>query len=120
MKRALKLSLLGLLLWLAGAVGVRAQASVDWGGEIGKLHYAQISWVASVTAGVTQYNIYRSDVSGSGYQQIDSIASTGQQLQSYQDDGLPAGKTYFYVLTAVGPGGESVFSSQVTAVVPTP
>lgn len=120
--RMVKKLLLGLLLLLCAGVS-RAQSqsvSVNYGVQVGPAHYAQLSFVTSVTAGVTTYNIYRSETSGSGYIKVGSIASTGQQFQSYQDQGLPAGKTYYYVVTAVGPLGESSNSNQGSGTVPTP
>lgn len=80
-------------------------------------HTAVLSWVASTTVGVTSYNVYRSTTSGSGYVKVGSVAAP---TITYTDSTVIAGKTYFYVITAVAPGhGESGFSNQVTAIVPT-
>lgn len=43
------------------------------------------------------------------------IASVGQNVTSYQNAGLTAGRTYYYVVTAYNSSGESVLSNQVSA-----
>ncbi|HEV7573012.1 MAG TPA: DNA/RNA non-specific endonuclease [Thermoanaerobaculia bacterium] len=70
----------------------------------------QISLAWNSVAGATSYNVKRSTTSGSGYSTIVSPTTT-----SYIDTGLTNGTTYYYVITAVGPGGESVNSSEVSA-----
>ncbi|MEA2417146.1 MAG: hypothetical protein QOI58_3803 [Thermoanaerobaculia bacterium] len=70
----------------------------------------QVSLAWNSVAGATSYNVKRSTVSGSGYSTIVSPTTT-----SYTDTGLTNGTTYYYVITAVGPGGESVNSSEVSA-----
>jgi DNA/RNA endonuclease G (NUC1)/fibronectin type 3 domain-containing protein len=70
----------------------------------------QISLSWNSVAGATSYNVKRSTTSGSGYSTIFSPATN-----SYTDTGLTNGTTYYYVITAVGPGGESVNSSEVSA-----
>jgi DNA/RNA endonuclease G (NUC1)/fibronectin type 3 domain-containing protein len=70
----------------------------------------QISLSWNSVASATSYNVKRSTVSGSGYATVASPATNSQT-----DTGLTNGTTYFYVITAVGPGGESVNSSEVSA-----
>jgi len=70
----------------------------------------QVSLAWNSVAGATSYNVKRSTVSGSGYSTIASPTTN-----SYPDTGLTNGTTYYYVITAVGPGGESVNSSEVSA-----
>lgn len=107
-----------LLLTLCGPVWSQSQnVTVQYGIQIGPGHRAILSWTASASSGVTSYKVYRSNISGSAYVVLGSVASP---TLTYTDGGLPAGKTYFYVVTAISPGGESSFSNQVTAVVPQP
>ncbi len=65
-----------------------------------------INWNAS--AGTSSYNVKRSGTSGGPYALIASTATT-----SYSDEGLASG-SYFYVITSVGPTGESVNSVEVS------
>jgi fibronectin type 3 domain-containing protein len=67
---------------------------------------------------VAGYNIYRSGTTGGPYAKLD--ASTDAST-SYTDSSVQAGQTYYYVTTSVGVDGiESAYSSQVSAVIPTP
>lgn len=109
------------LLWLGLGGQARAQnnqnVTIQFGLQIGPSHQANLHWTASVSTGVTGYNVYRSVVSGSQFVKIGSVSAS---TTSYVDGGLPAGNTYFYVVTAVAGTGESGFSNQATGVVPTP
>ena len=81
-------------------------------------HQVQLSWGASSSSGVTGYNVYRGSVSGGPYTKINSALIVGT---TYSDSSVQAGKTYFYVTTALnGSGTESAYSNQVQAVVPSP
>ena len=61
-------------------------------------HYVSISWTAS-TSTVAGYNVYRATASGGPYTKVNSslVGTT-----SYTDSTVSAGKTYYYVATAVG------------------
>jgi fibronectin type 3 domain-containing protein len=75
-----------------------------------------LTWTASTTASVVSYNVYRSTTSGSGYVQIGSVNAVAA---SFTDMTVASAATYFYVLTAVGPGNvESVKSNEVSATTP--
>jgi endoglucanase len=65
-----------------------------------------IAWNAS--GGASNYNVKRSGTSGGPYALIASTAAT-----SYSDAGLASG-VYYYVVTSVGAGGESVNSVEVS------
>jgi len=110
-----------LLLWSFCFVTLaKAQSqnvTVQYGVQIGPAHTAQLNWTASVTVGVTSYNVYRSQMSGSGYVKIAVVTAP---TVTFTDQGLPAGNTYYYVVTAVLSGMESGYSNQGTGVVPTP
>jgi Abnormal spindle-like microcephaly-assoc'd, ASPM-SPD-2-Hydin len=80
-------------------------------------HSVNLSWSPSTSA-VVGYNIYRSGTSGGPYGKINSALHA---TTAYTDNTVAAGLTYYYVTTAVdASGGESVYSNQVQAVVPTP
>jgi fibronectin type 3 domain-containing protein len=68
-----------------------------------------LTWNAS--SGATGYNVYRSTVSGGTYTQIASGVTTA----NYTDATPVNGTTYYYVVTAANTGGESAFSSEVSA-----
>ncbi len=81
-------------------------------------HSVDLSWQASTGSGVVGYNIYRGSVSGGPYSTINSALEAST---AYTDNAVTAGQTYYYVTTAVdGSGGESGYSNQARAVIPTP
>ncbi len=67
-----------------------------------------LSWSPSPAA--ASYNVKRSTVSGSGYSVIASRSTT-----DYNDTNVTIGTPYYYVVSAVSAGGESVNSSQAVA-----
>ncbi len=67
-----------------------------------------LSWTG--VAGVTSYNIRRSTTSGGPY----SVVAGGVSLAPYNDTSVVDGTAYYYVVTALGPGGESALSTAVT------
>jgi hypothetical protein len=78
-------------------------------------HSAALSWTVS-TSLVSGYNVYRSTVSGGPYTLMNTSLVT---LPTFTDSTAQTGQTYFYVTTAVdGSGIESVFSSEVKALIP--
>jgi hypothetical protein len=78
-------------------------------------HSAALSWTVS-TSLVSGYNVYRSTVSGGPYTLMNTSLFT---LPTFTDSTVQTGQTYFYVTTAVdGSGIESVFSSEVKALIP--
>lgn len=91
----------------------------DWGGQVGpSAHYAVVTWTASTSSGVTGYRIWRSQFSGSGYVVVGVVS--GSTL-TWTDNQLYSGNAYFYVVTTLATGlGESGFSNEVVAVIPSP
>ena len=80
-------------------------------------HQVDLSWNPSTSANITNYNVYRSTISGSSYV---LRGKTGGAL-SYTDQTVQSGATYYYVMTAVdNQGRESSYSNQAVAVVPSP
>jgi hypothetical protein len=71
---------------------------------------AQVSLSWNAVSGANQYTVKMSLASGGPYNAI--AIPTGP---SYTDTGLTNGTTYYYVVTANGPAGESANSSQVSA-----
>ncbi|MCZ8518566.1 MULTISPECIES: pectinesterase family protein [Paenibacillus] len=68
----------------------------------------QLSW--TVTAGAASYTVKRAEASGGPYAVVAAeVTGTG-----YIDEGVTNGTTYYYVVTASGPSGESGPSSTVT------
>jgi hypothetical protein len=80
----------------------------------GVVHSATLSWTPSVTSGVTGYNVYRGTVLGT-YTQINPTTVSGN---SYSDTQVIGGTTYYYVVTAVAPAGQSGYSTPATAAIP--
>jgi len=70
---------------------------------------AELNWTAPT--GAVTYNVKRSLTSGGPYTAI----ATGGVTTSYVDTGLTNGTTYYYVVSAVNPAGESPNSVQVSA-----
>jgi fibronectin type 3 domain-containing protein len=74
--------------------------------------HVHLSWSASLAA--TSYNVYWSKTAGvvpggTGVTQIAGVTTT-----SYEPSGLTNGDTYHYVVSAVGAGGESAISAEVS------
>ena len=80
-------------------------------------HRVDLTWSPS-TSSIVGYNVYRSATSGTGYSRINSSVNVST---SYTDNSVQSGATYFYVTTAVDSNaGESSFSNEVRAAIPTP
>lgn len=82
-------------------------------------HSVTLTWVASTSANVAGYNVYRGTISGGPYAtKVNPSLIAGL---TYTDTAVLAGQTYYYVAKAVDTSGaESAPSTQVTAVIPTP
>lgn len=68
-----------------------------------------LSW--SAVSNAVSYNVYRSRTSGTGYYKINN--TVGLSLTDICDN-----QNTYYVVTAVTNDGESLFSSQFTATLP--
>jgi hypothetical protein len=81
-------------------------------------HSVTLNWIASSSTNVTGYNVYRGTASGGAYTKVNSALV---QSTTYADGSVTAGKTYYYVTTAVdGNGAESGYSNEAQSVVPSP
>ena len=69
-----------------------------------------LSWRGSAYA--SSYNVKRSSTSGGPYT---VLAAVGAKDTYYIDSGLTAGATYYYVVSANNPGGESADSEETSA-----
>jgi hypothetical protein len=78
-------------------------------------HSVSLNWAASTTPNVT-YNVYRSNTSGSYSTPLATLIGG----TTYTDNNVASGQTYYYVVTAVNGGVESVHSNESPAVIPTP
>jgi len=74
-----------------------------------------LQWNRNTEPDVTGYNVYRATHSGGPYTKVNGVLvpqpSPGGR-PTYIDANIPTG-TYFYVVTAVNPFGESGFSNEV-------
>jgi Putative Ig domain len=83
---------------------------------IGISHSVVLTWAASPSSATSGYNVYRSNISGSGYTKISSTPVSGL---TYTDVTVASAHTYYYVMTAVDSvGDESDFSVELQEVVP--
>lgn len=99
-----------------GSSGSLGALPLTGSGLVPLAHSVDVTWTISSSPGVVSYSIYRSTVSGGPYSKVGSATGT-----IFTDSTVQAGKTYFYVVTAVdGSANESVVSGEVTAAVPTP
>ena len=81
-------------------------------------HAANLTWTASPSSNVSGYNVYRATAPGGPYTKLNSSPVSGL---TYGDTAVAGGQTYYYVVTTVNTSGsESGYSTQATAVVPTP
>jgi hypothetical protein len=71
----------------------------------------QLTW--SPVAGAVCYNIYRSQTSGGPYTLIASCHVT--DYCTYLDDNVVNGILYYYVVTSISGGIESLYSNEVSA-----
>ena len=78
-------------------------------------NYGQVNLTWSTPPVATGYNVKRSTSSGGPYTILVNTSST-----NYTDTSVLDGTTYYYVVSAVGAGGESPNSAQVSAIVPLP
>jgi sugar lactone lactonase YvrE len=80
---------------IVSATAANAQVTLDW----------------QSSANATSYNVLRGTSAGN----FAVTAATGITGTSYTDTGLANGTTYFYIVTAVGPGGSTNASEEFSA-----
>jgi Abnormal spindle-like microcephaly-assoc'd, ASPM-SPD-2-Hydin/Immunoglobulin domain len=83
-------------------------------------HSAILSWPESTGATVTGYDVYRATVSGRYTTPLNSAPISVATTQ-FVDSTVQAGQTYYYVFTFLdGSNGQSKYSNEVSATIPTP
>jgi hypothetical protein len=81
-------------------------------------HYVSLNWSPSTSSNVVGYNVYRAALSGGQYTRVNGSPVVGT---SYTDSTVTAGKTYYYVCSAVDSNGnQSIYSPEAVAAVPVP
>ncbi len=105
---------------LAGCAGISSRSNATGSGGVtspaaptrlqatGGDAQVTLSWTTGT--GVTSYHVKRGTRSGGPYAQV--VAAT---VTSFTDTGLTNGVTYYYVVSALNPAGESANSTQVSA-----
>ncbi len=79
------------------------------------LNSVSLSWSASTSPNLTNYNVYRGVTSGGPYSLLTTLGLT----TSYTDYNIQNGQNYYYVTTALNnTGAESAYSNQALAAVP--
>jgi len=79
-------------------------------------HSVLLAWTASTSSGVTGHNVYRGTTRGGPYTKQSSSLVTGT---TWTDNAVSTGQTYYYVVTAVSASGESGYSNETSATLPT-
>jgi len=98
--------------------GSTVSESLTGSGASASAHSVSLAWNPSSSGAVVGYNVYRGTTTGGPYNKINSSLESST---AFGDANVAAGKTYFYVVTAVDGGGtESGFSNQVKAIIPSP
>lgn len=82
-------------------------------------HRVVISWTDTVNPSGTVYSVYRATAACSANPTLTKLTS-GLTAMTYTDSTVTPGTTYCFAVTANGPGGESAFSNEAGAVIPTP
>jgi len=99
----------------SNATNSAARISLSGSGTAPAQHAVSLAWTAS-SGSLLGYNIYCSTISGSGYWKVNANPVTSL---TFTDTAVQAGKTYYYVVTAVDSNNvESSYSQQVTATIP--
>jgi len=83
----------------------------------GQTRTVTLIWTPSPSPDVAGYHIFRAEVQGGPYTQINSalIPHTGAAKETWTDPGAPVGKTYYYVATAENTSGlQSIYSNEAT------
>ena len=99
----------------SNAAGSPGTISLSGSGVLSVPHTVNLAWTPS-TSTVSDYNVYRSTTSGTGYTKL---GGSPVSVVSYTDSSVVNGTTYYYVTTAVDSSGtESGYSNEAVAVIP--
>ncbi len=109
-------SVTGSVSFISNAANSPTTLSLSGTGVSAPIQSVSLAWDASASPNVSGHHVDRGTQSGGPFSSINLflVLST-----TFTDSSVLAGKTYFYVVTAVDENGvESIFSNEVTAVVP--
>jgi hypothetical protein len=83
-------------------------------------HSATLAWTPSTTPTAIGYYVYRASVSG-GYTTPLNSSPISEPTTQFIDSNVQAGRTYYYVVTAVDSSNvQSSYSNEVSGTIPTP
>lgn len=100
----------------SGSPARKASANFSITIAAGSGHSVLLSWTASPSSDVTGYNVYRSQVRGTGFAKINSSVVGGL---TYTDATVMNGLTYYYAATSVdASGAESTYSEEIQVMIP--
>ena len=107
----------GSLSLFSNASNSPAVETLTGSGSTAPQHSVTLSWT-DTSSGIAGYNIYRAAAPAGPFLKINPALNSAT---AYTDTSVQAGQTYYYAATAVDQNGvESPYSSQISAVVPTP
>lgn len=78
---------------------------------------ATLQWAASTDSRVDGYRVYWG-VSPRVYQQSQGAGMRASSTTSHTISNLPAGKTYYFAVTAIDGSNESAFSAEASKTIP--
>ncbi len=100
----------------AVTLSIAPQPPTGLTGFVNTASQIQVSWNASISGGVTGYDIYRSLTSGGPYTMVGSV---GAAPTTFIDASAASFTVYYYVVTAVASGNvQSGYSNEVSVVIP--
>lgn len=79
-------------------------------------HSVVLNWTQSTSPAITGNKVYRGTASGNET----LLYTSSTPIVTYTDGPFSTGATYYYRITAVNASGESGYSNEVSAAVPTP
>ena len=100
----------------SNATGSPTTVALAGTGQAASSHSVLLSWDASITSGVSGYNVYRAGSSG-GYSTT-PLNSSPVTSTAFTDPSVASGQSYFYVVTAVDAGQQSSDSNEVSVAIP--
>jgi hypothetical protein len=83
----------------------------------GKCGVVILNWVASTSAGIIGYDVYRATTSGAYMTPLNSLPISAI---TYTDSTVQAGRPYYYVVRALNGSAESANSNEAQVIVPSP
>jgi hypothetical protein len=100
----------------SNATGSPTTVTLSGTGQTASSHSVLLTWDASITSGVSGYNVFRATSSG-GYGTT-PLNSAPVSTMTFTDTTVASGQSYFYVVTAVDAGEASSDSNEVSVSIP--